>query len=56
MTLPQFRKALEETLLDPSVGIAGATDKLSKNINWYGFQYGRRIYKNESCSWRICSI
>jgi len=32
MTLPEFRKALEETLLDPSVGIAGATDRLSKTL------------------------
>ncbi len=32
MTLPEFRKALEETLLDPSVGIAGATDALSKTL------------------------
>jgi hypothetical protein len=32
LTLPQFRKALEETLLDPSVGIAGATDKLSRTL------------------------
>ena len=32
MTLPDFRKALEETLLDPSVGIAGATEKLSKTL------------------------
>tara|TARA_B100001093_G_C26821423_1_gene1012040 strand:+ start:77 stop:2290 length:2214 start_codon:yes stop_codon:yes gene_type:complete len=32
MTLPDFRKALEETLLDPSVGIAGATDKLSRTL------------------------
>jgi len=30
LTLPEFRKALEETLLDPASGIAGATDKLSK--------------------------
>ena len=32
LTLPQFRKALEETLLDPNVGIAGATDALSKTL------------------------
>ena len=32
LTLPQFRKALEETLLDPSVGIAGATDALSRTM------------------------
>jgi len=32
LTLPEFRKALEETLLDPSVGIAGATEKLSKTL------------------------
>jgi hypothetical protein len=32
LTLPQFRKALEETLLDPSVGIAGATDALSRTL------------------------
>jgi hypothetical protein len=32
LTLPQFRKALEETLLDPASGIAGATDALSKTM------------------------
>jgi len=32
MTLPAFRKALQETLLDPEVGIAGATDKLSQTM------------------------
>lgn len=32
VSLPEFRKALEETLLDPSVGIAGATDRLSKTL------------------------
>ena len=32
ISLPEFRKALEETLLDPSVGIAGATDKLSRTL------------------------
>lgn len=32
MTLPDFRKALEETLLDPEVGIAGATDALSRTM------------------------
>jgi len=32
LTLPQFRQALEETLLDPSVGIAGATDALSQTL------------------------
>ena len=32
LTLPQFRQALEETLLDPSVGIAGATDALSRTL------------------------
>ncbi len=32
LTLPQFRKALEETLLDPEVGIAGATDALSRTM------------------------
>jgi hypothetical protein len=30
LTLPEFRKAIEETLLDPASGIAGATDKLAK--------------------------
>ena len=32
LTLPEFRKALEETLLDPASGIAGATDALSKTM------------------------
>ena len=32
MTLPEFRKALEETLLDPEAGIAGATDRLAKTM------------------------
>lgn len=32
LTLPEFRKAVEETILDPSVGIAGATDALSKTM------------------------
>ena len=32
MTLPAFRKALQETLIDPEVGIAGATDKLSQTM------------------------
>ena len=30
VTLPEFRKALENALVDPVAGIAGATDKLSK--------------------------
>tara|TARA_R100000458_G_C8272647_1_gene247513 strand:+ start:11 stop:1852 length:1842 start_codon:yes stop_codon:yes gene_type:complete len=29
-TLPEFREALESALLDPTAGIVGATDKLSK--------------------------
>lgn len=33
LTLPEFRKALEETITDPSVGVAGATDKLSKTLS-----------------------
>jgi hypothetical protein len=32
LTLPQFRKALTDTLLDPASGIAGATDALSKTM------------------------
>jgi len=32
LTLPEFRKALEDTLLDPASGIAGATDALSKTM------------------------
>lgn len=32
VSLPDFRKALEETLLDPSAGIAGATDRLAKTM------------------------
>lgn len=32
LTLPQFRKALQETLIDPEVGIAGATDKLAQTM------------------------
>ena len=33
ITLPEFRKALEKTITDPSVGVAGATDKLSKTLS-----------------------
>jgi len=33
LTLPEFRKALEKTLLDPAAGIAGATDKLAKSMS-----------------------
>jgi len=33
LTLPEFRRALEETLLDPASGIAGATDALSKTMS-----------------------
>lgn len=33
ITLPEFRKALEKTITDPSVGVAGATDKLSKTMS-----------------------
>ncbi len=32
ISLPDFRKALEETLLDPEAGIAGATDRLAKTM------------------------
>jgi hypothetical protein len=32
LTLPQFRDALTETLLDPASGIAGATDALSQTM------------------------
>lgn len=32
VSLPDFRKALEETLLDPEAGIAGATDRLAKTM------------------------
>ena len=32
LTLPEFRKVLTETLLDPSSGIAGATDKLAETM------------------------
>jgi hypothetical protein len=32
LTLPEFRKVLTETLLDPASGIAGATDALSKTM------------------------
>jgi hypothetical protein len=32
LTLPEFRQALEDTLLDPASGIAGATDALSKTM------------------------
>ena len=32
VSLPDFRKALEETLLDPSAGIAGATDRLAQTM------------------------
>ena len=30
ITLPEFRRALESALIDPTAGIVGATDKLSK--------------------------
>jgi len=33
ITLPKFRRALEKTITDPSVGVAGATDKLSKTMS-----------------------
>ena len=33
ITLPEFRTALEKTITDPSVGVAGATDKLSKTLS-----------------------
>jgi len=32
LTLPEFRQALEDTLLDPASGIAGATDALSQTM------------------------
>jgi len=32
LTLPEFRQALTDTLLDPASGIAGATDALSKTM------------------------
>jgi len=32
LTLPEFRKAIEDTLLDPASGIAGSTDKLAKTM------------------------
>lgn len=32
LSLPEFRTALEETLLDPASGIAGSTDKLAKTM------------------------
>lgn len=32
LTLPQFRKALIETIQDPAAGIVGATDKMSKTF------------------------
>lgn len=32
LTLPKFREVLTETLLDPSSGIAGATDKLAETM------------------------
>jgi|15BtaG_2_1085339.scaffolds.fasta_scaffold00875_14 hypothetical protein len=32
LTLPQFRQAIEDTLLDPASGIAGSTDKLAKTM------------------------
>ena len=32
ITLPEFREALEKTITDPSIGIAGATDALSKTM------------------------
>ena len=33
LTLPQFREALEKTITDPSVGVAGATEQLSKTMS-----------------------
>lgn len=33
LTLPQFREALEKTITDPSVGVAGATDDLSRTMS-----------------------
>ena len=33
LTLPEFRKALEEAMIDPTLGIAGATDALSKTFS-----------------------
>lgn len=32
LTLPEFRKALEEAMIDPTLGIAGATDALSETF------------------------
>jgi len=32
LTLPEFRKALIETLVDPAVGIEGSTDRMSKTF------------------------
>ncbi len=32
LTLPEFRQALEEAMLDPTLGIAGATDALSETF------------------------
>ena len=33
LTLPEFRTALEEAMIDPSLGIAGATDALSETFS-----------------------
>jgi len=32
LTLPQFRRAMEETFTDPSTGIAGSTERLAKTF------------------------
>lgn len=32
ITLPEFRKALERTLVDPAAGIAGSTDRMSQTF------------------------
>jgi len=32
LSLPEFRQAIEDTLLDPASGIAGSTDKLAKTM------------------------
>ncbi len=33
LTLPDFRRALQETMVDPMVGIAGSTDRLAQTWN-----------------------
>lgn len=33
LTLPEFRKALQETLVDPAAGIVGSTDRMSKTFS-----------------------